>query len=58
MDSKKFKKIWPKVRNSVNAMGRYLTYQARERERAAQEVQQIARREALLQEQITSSDIV
>ena len=58
MDTKKFKKIWPKVRNSVNAMGRYLTYQARvaarERDRAAQEEQRIARREALLQEQITS----
>jgi hypothetical protein len=58
MDSKKFKKMWPKVRNSVNAMGRYSSYQVRDtvrqRERAAREEQQIARREALLQVQITS----
>ena len=29
LTSKKFKQIWPKVRNSINAMGRLKSHQAR-----------------------------
>jgi hypothetical protein len=58
MDSKKFKKMWPKIRNSVNGMGRYSSHQARaavrQRERVAREEQQIERREAVLREEIAS----
>jgi hypothetical protein len=41
MNSRKFKKMWPKIRNSVNGMGRYSSHQdcdaARQRERVARE---------------------
>ena len=58
MNSKKLKKIWPRIRNSVNTMGRNASYKTRDAvrqwERAENEERQVARREALLQEQIAT----
>jgi hypothetical protein len=55
MDTKKFNKMWQKIRSSVNGMGPYQARDAaREKERVAREQQQIERREAVLREQIAS----
>ena len=53
MSSKQLRKLWPKVRNSINSMGRHSNYQAREVARTIEIQRQADEPEAHMYGQIT-----